>query len=276
MRRSDNIGDLAAALAAAQGEFQAVPKTADNPFFHSKYADLPSVVLAASPILAKHGLSVSQLPDFDGEHDLLTTTIMHASGQWIEASARLYLTKQEPQAQGSATTYMRRYAYSGGIGIVTDTDDDGNAASTPGAPPVASEGAVACPQCGKPIRERTGAKGPFLGCSGWPACKWTANGTLAQFTGEGDVDPEDIPEFSSLPAAPPATPASDPLVQRIAALAKVASKDHVRDSFAAVPGGAACLAPMGDGTWKIRGAALAALSAESKQAVIDKLDDIPF
>jgi ssDNA-binding Zn-finger/Zn-ribbon topoisomerase 1 len=166
---------------------------------------------------------------------------------------------------------MRRYAYSGGIGIVTDTDDDGNAASTPEKPAV-TEGAVPCPQCGKPLRERTGAKGPFVGCSGYPACKFTANGTLAQFTGEGDVDPD----FGSLPAAPPTTPASDPLVQRIVALAKAASKDHVRESFGAVEGGAACLAPMGDGTWRIRGAALAALSAETKQAIIDKLDDIPF
>ena len=129
MRRSDSIADLAKALAAAQGEFQAVPREADNPFFKSKYADLPAVVMAASPILSKHGLSVSQLPDFDGTNDLLTTTIMHESGQWLEASARLHLIKSEPQAQGSATTYMRRYAFAGGVGIVTEADDDAEAAS---------------------------------------------------------------------------------------------------------------------------------------------------
>lgn len=129
MNRSLEINELATALAAAQGEFQAVPKTASNLFFKSSYANLPSVVLAASPILSKHGLSVTQLPDFDGENDLLTTSVMHSSGQWIEASQRLHLVKSDPQGQGSAITYGRRYAYSGGIGIVTDEDDDGNAAS---------------------------------------------------------------------------------------------------------------------------------------------------
>lgn len=134
MRSSDSIGALAEALAAAQGEFEAVPKTADNPFFKSKYADLPDVVLAASPILSKHGLSVTQLPDFDGEHDLLTTRLMHKSGEWLEASMRLHVPKADPQGQGSALTYARRYSYSGAVGVVTDVDDDGNAASKPRAP----------------------------------------------------------------------------------------------------------------------------------------------
>jgi hypothetical protein len=129
MNQSNQIDQLATALAAAQGEFQAVPRSAENPFFKSKYADLPAVVLAASPILSKHGLSVSQLPDFDGANDLLTTTILHKSGQWMQATARLHLAKADPQAQGSATTYMRRYAYSGALGIVTDVDDDGQAAT---------------------------------------------------------------------------------------------------------------------------------------------------
>ena len=133
MRSSDTIGALAEALAAAQGEFEAVPKTADNPFFKSKYANLPDVVLAASPILAKHGLAVTQLPDFDGEHDLLTTRVMHKSGEWLEASMRLYLPKADAQSQGSALTYARRYSYSGAVGVVTDVDDDGNAASKPRA-----------------------------------------------------------------------------------------------------------------------------------------------
>ena len=53
-----DIDQLAAALVAAQGEFAAVPKTADNPFFKSKYAPLSTVVEVTQPILAKHGLAV--------------------------------------------------------------------------------------------------------------------------------------------------------------------------------------------------------------------------
>ena len=142
MNKSDTIGELAKALAAAQGEFEAVGRGATNTFFSSKYADLPTVVMAASPILSRHGLAVSQLPDFDGVNDLLTTIVMHESGEWLEATQRLYLVRQvkgegwvealDPQAHGSALTYGRRYAYSGGIGVVTEIDDDGNAGSRPG------------------------------------------------------------------------------------------------------------------------------------------------
>ena len=131
MNRSPQIEKLAAALSAAQGEFEPVPKEEENPFFKSRYAGLPAVVGASHEILSKHGLSVSQLPDFDGSTDLLTTTIMHSSGQWLEASARLHPVKADPQGLGSAVTYMRRYAYAGGLGLVADDDDDGNAASRP-------------------------------------------------------------------------------------------------------------------------------------------------
>ena len=35
------------------------------------------------------------------------------------------------------------------------------------------EPSPACPQCGKPMRRRTSAKGDFWGCSGFPECKRT-------------------------------------------------------------------------------------------------------
>jgi hypothetical protein len=31
----------------------------------------------------------------------------------------------------------------------------------------------ACPQCGAPLRRRTGKYGPFLGCAGYPFCEYT-------------------------------------------------------------------------------------------------------
>jgi hypothetical protein len=42
---------------------------------------------------------------------------------------RLYLVKDDPQGQGSAVTYARRYSYMSVLGLVADVDDDGNAAS---------------------------------------------------------------------------------------------------------------------------------------------------
>lgn len=129
MRQSEEIDQLSAALVEAQGHFAAVDKTASNTFFQNKYADLPAIVRAVQPILLANGLAVTQWPSFDGEHDLLTTRIIHTSGQWIEDSVRLYLVKLDPQGLGSAITYARRYALSAALGIVTEEDDDGNAAS---------------------------------------------------------------------------------------------------------------------------------------------------
>ena len=131
MNHSEQIDLLASALVAIQAEVPAIPKDASNPFFKSKYADLPAVMETAQPIVTKHGIAVSQDPDFDGTNDLLTTTLMHTSGQWKSSTMRLHLPKPDPQGQGSALTYARRYAYMAALGLVADEDDDGNAASKP-------------------------------------------------------------------------------------------------------------------------------------------------
>ena len=129
MNHSEQVDQLAGALVAIQAEVPAIPKDANNPFFKSKYADLPAVVECASPIVTRHGVAVTQWPDFDGQHDLLTTMVVHTSGQWQSSTMRLHLPKQDPQGQGSALTYARRYAYMAALGLVADEDDDGNSAS---------------------------------------------------------------------------------------------------------------------------------------------------
>ena len=138
MISSNEINEIATALVAAQAEFSAVPKGSVNPFFKSKYAALPDVVAHAAPVLAKHGLSVTQSISFvvgmcEGQTplDTLTTTLLHKSGQYIENEMLLHLSKQDPQGQGSAVTYARRYSYMAILGLVADDDDDGNAASSP-------------------------------------------------------------------------------------------------------------------------------------------------
>ena len=128
--QSNEINELASALVAAQAEFSAVPKGSTNPFFKSKYAALPDVVQSASPVLAKHGLAVSQF--IDGEYldgDALVTYLIHKSGQYLCHTMKLHMVKDDPQAQGSAVTYARRYAYMSALGLVADDDDDGNSAT---------------------------------------------------------------------------------------------------------------------------------------------------
>lgn len=131
MNGSEERGELFAALAKAQGEFKPVEKTVTNTFFKTKYADLASVVSMAAPVLAKNGLAVVQTPEWspDLNDTLLTTTLTHSSGQWVGSTMRLFLAKPDPQSQGSALTYGRRYAYCSMLSIVADDDDDGSAAT---------------------------------------------------------------------------------------------------------------------------------------------------
>lgn len=122
-----DVIELAKALNEFQEELVTVSKTADNPFYHSKYADLASIQKVTQPILTKHGLSILQLLDnLDGE-PALTTIVMHKSGQQQKGTIPLILAKKDPQGVGSAITYMRRYGYAAALQIVIDEDDDGNA-----------------------------------------------------------------------------------------------------------------------------------------------------
>ena len=137
-RRSENVNELAAALAKAQGEIANAAKDADNPFFRSKYADLASVWDAIRRPLSANGLAVLQPAAVDGARVTVTTLLTHASGQWVESSLTMMAMQQvkgsgweeakNPQAIGSAITYARRYSLSAMVGVAPE-DDDGNAAT---------------------------------------------------------------------------------------------------------------------------------------------------
>jgi hypothetical protein len=132
MQTSDNIADLAAALAKAQGAIDTAKKDATNPHFKSKYADLASVWDACRKALSDNGLSVVQTPGECGGNQVeMTTMLLHASGQWISDRLTIPLAKVDAQGYGSAITYARRYALSAMVGVAPD-DDDGNAATKPG------------------------------------------------------------------------------------------------------------------------------------------------
>jgi hypothetical protein len=128
--RSNDIKDLAAALAKAQLEMPVAELNKNNPYFKSAYADLKSIVGASRPYLAKNGLSVTQqiYDDADGANWLLTT-LWHVSGQWICSKRRIVPSKNDIQTISSHTTYMKRMCYASLIGVVTgDEDDDGEVA----------------------------------------------------------------------------------------------------------------------------------------------------
>lgn len=128
MKTSDQINEIAAALAKAQGEIQNVVKDAKNPHYKSDYATLDALTDTVRPVFAKHGLAVVQIPTFAEGVVTLEILITHSSGQWIAGDAGAPIPKLDPQGVGSATTYLRRYSLAG-IAAIAQTDDDGNAAS---------------------------------------------------------------------------------------------------------------------------------------------------
>lgn len=130
MNTSEQINELAKALAEAQGEMKSAAKDAKNPFFNSSYATLDSIWEACRETLSKHGLSVVQVPITDEYGLRLVTRLCHASGQWIEGALSLNPSKNDLQGIGSAITYGRRYMLGAMVGVATDNDDDGNEAAT--------------------------------------------------------------------------------------------------------------------------------------------------
>ena len=123
MKTSEQISELAAALAAAQGMMDNAIMNRVNPHFRSKYANLAAVFDAARKPLSANGLAIVQTLG-DG---VLHTRLLHTSGQWIASEHPLPMTGARRRI-GSALTYARRYSLSALIGIAADEDDDGNAA----------------------------------------------------------------------------------------------------------------------------------------------------
>lgn len=124
---SPAVEALAKALASAQAKIATAAKSAINPHFGKTYADLASVWDAIREPLTSNGLSVVQLPLTDGAKVGVSTTLLHASGQWMRSTLWLTPERPGPQAMGSCLTYGRRYALSAVAGVAPD-DDDGNAA----------------------------------------------------------------------------------------------------------------------------------------------------
>lgn len=128
--QSNEINELAKALAAAQGEMESAKKKSINPHFRAKYADLAACWDVIRETLPVHGLSVVQTLGFADGRTIVTTQLMHASGQWVRGSCPIRPVKDDPQGMGSAITYGRRYGLAAMVGLTQD-DDDGQAASAP-------------------------------------------------------------------------------------------------------------------------------------------------
>lgn len=129
--------ELFAALAKAQGEFK-VPvknKTVDytdkngRRVFY-KYADLADIIECIKDPMAKNGLSVIHLMEFQKGIFGIKTKLCHSSGESMSSFHPLPTVGSiRPQEFGSAITYARRYSLSCIVGIASDEDDDGRLAN---------------------------------------------------------------------------------------------------------------------------------------------------
>ena len=136
---SENVNELYAAMAKAQGKMKNPPANQENPFFRSRYVDLAGILEILRPVYSAFELSLWQGQETLGMPPTalkVTTRIAHSSGQWAETDVILPLLegrgkdgKNIPincQIIAATGTYGRRQTLSALAAIATDYDDDGN------------------------------------------------------------------------------------------------------------------------------------------------------
>lgn len=125
MQTSENINEIAAALAAAQGQFTGVSKdsSVNTGKYGYRYADLASYLDAIRQPMAANGLAIVQSPEIDNDRVTVTTMIVHASGQWLLSQLSMGVSDSRPQTLGGIITYCRRYALTAMLNLAAEDDD---------------------------------------------------------------------------------------------------------------------------------------------------------
>ena len=148
-RSSNSVGALAAALAKAQAEIANPEKsrvaTIVSPFPREgsrtfRYAPLSSGLDLVRKCLGQHEIATVQTTAIDRDSGLirLTTTLVHASGEWVSSDWPVCPVSETaaPHRLGAALTYARRYALFTLVGIAGEDDLDApDLSPAVGAPP---------------------------------------------------------------------------------------------------------------------------------------------
>ena len=136
-RSSTSVGALAAALAKAQAEIanpeKSLTATIVSPFPREgsrtfRYAPLSSGLDLVRKCLGQHEIATVQATAIDRDSGLirLTTTLVHASGEWVSSDWPVCPVSETaaPHRLGAALTYARRYALFTLVGIAGEDDLD--------------------------------------------------------------------------------------------------------------------------------------------------------
>jgi hypothetical protein len=126
---------IATALVKAQKAFAPALKTATNPHFRTKYADLAACVEAVVDALNANGIALIQRTHDSDNGVAIETLFIHESGETISGGIlHVPASKQDPQGYGSALTYARRYSLMSACGIAPEDDDGNQAVKSPAKP----------------------------------------------------------------------------------------------------------------------------------------------
>ena len=127
MKMSETIAELATALAKAQGQIDDASKSADNPYYKSRYADLAAVRAVIREPLATNDLAIIQAPRTVQGGAEVETMIVHKSGEFMSETLYMPAGKNDPHGYASAITYARRIGIMSLLALAA-YDDDGNTA----------------------------------------------------------------------------------------------------------------------------------------------------
>jgi ERF superfamily len=158
--RSEQIGDLMKALAAAQGEFPLIKKDTKN-YYGGKYAQLDAIVDAVRPSLSKNGIAFYHICESDLEaRTASVTTYLQFGEQWIanflsasavsfawDKDAREKIERFDTQTISIVHTYFKRTTLQSVTGVAAEEDSDsqelvGNNPPAPKKTPPANQAAT--------------------------------------------------------------------------------------------------------------------------------------
>src|SRR5438445_6551743 len=143
-RSSETVAALASALARAQAELVNPEKSLTATICTGRpgdgersfrYAPLSSVLDIVRKTLGQHEIATMQTTAIDQPSGMvhLTTTLAHASGEWIASDWPVCPIAEtaNPRRMGAALTYARRYALLTLVGIAGEDDLDAPDLSSP-------------------------------------------------------------------------------------------------------------------------------------------------
>lgn len=212
--QSEDIDQLAGALATAQGKFgdiptnrtvHVTPKDTSKRGYDFSYSTLDVVLKAVTPALSENGLAL--VATVIGQQ--VTVRLLHKSGQFLGSTATARNPTADPQGFGSDLTYLRRYLTSALVNVCSEYDDDGNRGAGNDAVPVDPM---------QPLWDALDAIGIGPGASTQAWCEKTLGRKVPSVDGLSKDDVKTLLDAAKcLKATPPSTqPKGEPTGQPLA------------------------------------------------------------